>query len=71
MNVFKLIDDLTLCYETKAPYMENYITRSKTSQENLCKPVREALINYVNSNQFTMKNIVGEMIQERKSKNNK
>lgn len=58
MDVFDLVEKLKICYQARAPTVEDYLKLSEMKRDNLCMTQRKNLIDYVNSNQFTFYNIV-------------
>ncbi len=60
-KIFDIINDLNNCYQTKAPYAEDYIKMSDKEQGDLCKDVRNQLVDYVNSNEYNFKDIVSNL----------
>jgi tRNA(His) 5'-end guanylyltransferase len=56
-KIFKLIEDLTVCYQLKAPYTEDYLKLVASGQADVCKDVRLSLVNYVNSDEYNFYDI--------------
>jgi hypothetical protein len=53
-----LIKDLRNCYQAKAPRAEDYLKLSLTERNELCKEVKQTLIDYVNSPKYQFSDIV-------------
>ena len=67
-KIFSIIDDLHLCYQSQAPLVEDYAKLTSTDRAQLCLGVRKSLVDYVNSPEYTFKDIANNLLQEYKSK---
>ena len=57
-----LINDLKLCYQTKVPYTEEYISLNNNERNQLCKGVRNELMRHLLSEELKFSNVVRERI---------
>ena len=67
-KIFHLINDLNLCYSTKARYVEDFLKLNQRDQNQLCGDVRKALVDYVNSPEYSFLDILQNIYREVASK---
>lgn len=61
MEVFPLIENLRLCYERMAPTVEDYVKLSNDRRLSMCVNERRAVLNFINSDNFTFLNITSQL----------
>jgi hypothetical protein len=57
-KTFQLIEDLHTCYRAKAPTVESYLKLSERERKNICGDIRQTLVKYVNSSEYTFNDIL-------------
>lgn len=67
-KIFQLVDDLTSCYASKAPFAEDYIKITPNEKNQMCYEVRKALIDYVNSPEYAFSDIAKNLYNSASSK---